>query len=98
MWAGLGYYRRARFLLEVSCARNGLMRMTGACQLEDWRLLAKLCCCTRSLFDVLPQRGWNILCCAVCQEFGLLCWPSSLVLWFPAYTSYLNFKIFVVFI
>jgi hypothetical protein len=20
MWAGLGYYRRARFLLEVSCA------------------------------------------------------------------------------
>ncbi|RLN00901.1 A/G-specific adenine DNA glycosylase-like [Panicum miliaceum] len=25
MWAGLGYYRRARFLLEVSCARNGLM-------------------------------------------------------------------------
>jgi hypothetical protein len=25
MWAGLGYYRRARFLLEVSCARNGWM-------------------------------------------------------------------------
>ena len=29
MWAGLGYYRRARFLLEVSCARNGLMA-------DDW--------------------------------------------------------------
>jgi len=41
MWAGLGYYRRARFLLEVSCADNGLMangwgmsigRLTLACQ------------------------------------------------------------------
>lgn len=60
MWAGLGYYRRARFLLEVSCARNGLMgkglgriyRKVGAC-------LATITA-AHSLFDVLPQRVWKI--------------------------------------
>jgi hypothetical protein len=39
MWAGLGYYRRARFLLEVSCALLGLTGNWGsACWRIDTRL------------------------------------------------------------
>jgi hypothetical protein len=58
MWAGLGYYRRARFLLEVSCARNGLMekgqgrayRKVGAClaTLAAVRIRCSMFCLTES--------------------------------------------------
>jgi len=56
MWAGLGYYRRARFLLEVSCARNGWMgkgqgrasREVDACLAAAVRVPCSMFCLTES--------------------------------------------------
>ena len=58
MWAGLGYYRRARFLLEVSCARSGWMgkgqgrayRKVGPClaTLAAVRIPCSMFCLTES--------------------------------------------------
>ena len=45
-WVGLGYYHMGRFLLEVSCARNGL-------RMNDWTFYWNVDACLATLAAVL---------------------------------------------